>query len=929
MAPGASRGGVRRRARAGNSSTADGPSAPHPRPSVQGMRGHRVVEVVGGVGVCRTPLYSRGTGAFVASTSHADSHATSSAHSVPCVSNAAVCHPYTSSSARPPILRSTAPVSPSSPPAFVLTGYVPPATQPRASLQASDNRAAIGGVGQSSVPRRPSRRRVADTLVASTSGAHSDTACAAQPASSQPAPYALSAARPPPFRLAPPLRPGNPPAFVLTGYAAPGMQAAVSLQGAANRPVVGGVTRPPVRGRSSRKRPVGTLVASTSSGNSYGAGGEPVAGRALEPRARAERTRKRKPDALAASASSSHAYASTSAQPAPLQSPCSATADSPAPFVLTGYVAPKRRRGRPRSGSASSSHAYASTSAQPAPLHSPFSATAGSPAPFVLAGYIAPKRRRGRPRGDSNTIMAHEPRISSIQVAKASVPIQVRVIRKWKPFANGTKWSYLLVDKYGDAVQAMIEQIEDMRAPNRIKLMACYTVDHYNCIPPPGLYKVALHHAAIRIDSTTPFVPLHDDGGIPTAYYNFTSYETMVLRANLNKVLTDLIGMVYSIEFGDPERKTPRIKLNMEEPSGQKLQVALWPEIAEALDVDMLLDSNYKLIIAFTSVRVTKYFDILQFESTSATRIEVEPELEITRSLRVAYHERNPVEDLTDVVAQKIQVEAAPAEKNRVSIAQILEYDLQAHRGMAYTCAAEITTFTEGKSWRYGTCPICNATMDPQEGAYVCTKHREQEPNYKYCVKCDISDGSGTVSVTIFDQPMAQLLGVSCNDMVRVHGNPHPLTMPEAIAALKNQTKVYQLNNVTKDAGGNLRFAVNRIYRPEVGEKRVLGQSPSSSKATGKKPMLLHTETPPQVVVATKQPMVLHTPDIMPKKPTAVTEDTPPGTGMSAASSTVTPGQVEDQATTRPRAMKKLFADKDAAGHSDSGDVEAAGETQE
>ncbi|KAK9055983.1 hypothetical protein SSX86_027070 [Deinandra increscens subsp. villosa] len=486
----------------------------------------------------------------------------------------------------------------------------------------------------------------------------------------------------------------------------------------------------------------------------------------------------------------------------------------------------------------------------------------------------------------ASSTMTDEHRISSIKPAKAPVPIQ------------------------GDAIQAIIEQIEDARAPDKIKLMSCYRVEQYNCIPAPGIYKVALHSAAIRIDATTPFVLITDDGGIPSAYYNFVSFETMMLRANLNKVLTDFMGMVCSIEFGEPERKTPRLKLNMEESSGKPIQVALWPEIAEMLDVDMLLDSNYKLIIAFSSVRVTRYYGGTQLESTSATRIEVEPELDAARALRVMYHSRNPVEDITDVNSQKIQIAAGPSEKNRVPISYLLERQLHEHKGIAYTCGAAITAFTPGQSWRYGTCPICNVTMDPQENSYVCTKHREQEPNYKYCVKCDISDGSGTVSVTIFDQPMAQLLGVSCNDIVRLQGNISRVTIPEPIEALKNEQKIYQLNNVSRDSNGNLRFAVNRIHKAEVGTKRTLEQSSSSSQAAGKKALVVHTDPAPQPTVETIKDKALDTPEKTPGKIAAEAKKTPAEKTEHPVSATAGTSKTALDASARSGPMKQLFKDK-------------------
>ncbi|KAK9064972.1 hypothetical protein SSX86_016355 [Deinandra increscens subsp. villosa] len=502
--------------------------------------------------------------------------------------------------------------------------------------------------------------------------------------------------------------------------------------------------------------------------------------------------------------------------------------------------------------------------------------------------------------------MAGEHRVSSILSARPPIPIEVRAIRKWKPFANGTRLSYLLIDKHGDAIQALIEETEDEVLAGQVQLMGCYRLEVYNCIPCPGMYRVALHTAAIRIDSATPFVPVHDDESIPTTYYNSVLYPALAERANTNRVLT-AFPVLWPLAY---------VKTNMclcVINSGARVQLALWLEIAAMVDVNRLLDSTFKLIVAAASVRVTTFYGRLQLESTAATRIEIEPELEVARTLRVMYHNRNPVEDPTDILSQKIQVEAGPAEQNRKTLAELLERSMAEHRGMAYTCDATIAAFTPGKTWRYGVCPICAVSMDPQDGIYVCTRHREQEPNYKYCIKADLSDGSGTVSVTIFDQPMSDLLNVSCNDMVRVKGNLDPYAIPAEIQALKDQQKVFQLNNANRHFSGNLKFTVNRIFRSQGGAKRQLETSSADA------------QTPPQkktvsvqagASTSTESPgtntgcVSLRTPKSGTSAAPAAAKTTPPAAEQSAPTYAHAAGKAPMHQGPHPQARKQLFKDE-------------------
>ncbi|KAI3813707.1 hypothetical protein L1987_18438 [Smallanthus sonchifolius] len=72
-------------------------------------------------------------------------------------------------------------------------------------------------------------------------------------------------------------------------------------------------------------------------------------------------------------------------------------------------------------------------------------------------------------------------RISSIQPKLDPVPINVLVMRSWEPYWRKNEFCYLLVDAYGDAIQATAHHKDKDHFHSKIKLMSCYRIDNYIC----------------------------------------------------------------------------------------------------------------------------------------------------------------------------------------------------------------------------------------------------------------------------------------------------------------------------------------------------------------------------------------------------------------------------------------------------------------
>ncbi|KAD4384908.1 hypothetical protein E3N88_25076 [Mikania micrantha] len=136
----------------------------------------------------------------------------------------------------------------------------------------------------------------------------------------------------------------------------------------------------------------------------------------------------------------------------------------------------------------------------------------------------------------------HQKQISDIQPGDTSTPLNVRVIRKWRPHSKNNEMCYLFVDIHGDAIEAIIDSNEENYFDNIITVHSCYTITKYLCIPSRTYMAVVPHTTSLKIGKRATFEELlHSD--IPTYYFNFTSYNALKSHMNIHKLLTGTLQL--------------------------------------------------------------------------------------------------------------------------------------------------------------------------------------------------------------------------------------------------------------------------------------------------------------------------------------------------------------------------------------------------
>ncbi|KAD3338148.1 hypothetical protein E3N88_33669 [Mikania micrantha] len=352
-------------------------------------------------------------------------------------------------------------------------------------------------------------------------------------------------------------------------------------------------------------------------------------------------------------------------------------------------------------------------------------------------------------------------RLSEIKKQQRPIPLQIRVIKRWILTGTRQEICYLFVDKHqGDGIEVTADIDQKDYFESIIEVQSCYTVSKYVVIGNRSFMPVLKHEASLKIGKKAIFEPLLADD-IPDHFFQFASYDELDNRMTLPKQLTDFIGIVEkNYQWTTNTGKTLR-KINLKDI--RLVQITLWPDKRHLVGDNVVRGD----ILAVTSTMVTEYDALKQLESTYSTEIFVNPTF-----TDVQEHVCRLKEIISDIIE--------PAAENIITLHDLLD-NIPTAGKPKFTCIARIKEIQAYRSWFYVQCSICNTKMYLEIGDtsyYVCKDHEDMTPKFMYCMNAIIVDEIATTNAVFFNDVMTDLLGVTCDDMVNLHGHDDPKIPP-------------------------------------------------------------------------------------------------------------------------------------------------------
>nr|GEV24287.1 DNA helicase [Tanacetum cinerariifolium] len=281
-------------------------------------------------------------------------------------------------------------------------------------------------------------------------------------------------------------------------------------------------------------------------------------------------------------------------------------------------------------------------------------------------------------------------------------------------------------------------------------------------------------------------------------YFNFVAYNEVEQRAaNTGVPLTDYIGCVYRIS--DPLRsgdatRTKRVRrvINIQNLDGIILPFLIWGDTTETFDMDEYNKMEKPVIIAVASAWETKKYGGLQLSSTSTAHYYLNPNIPEAKDILNTYADFITPTPALEIQRQPYSNPLLEQTRNHYTIETLLSVNPQHYKQIRFTTEATVLQITAPNGWCYRRCNACNVKVSDDYALSLCHNHGPQPiPNYGYCFKAIINDGTATATVTCFS-PEAHTFVADCNKIVNTTEDKDTSHLPTVLTQTEGHTYIFQ-----------------------------------------------------------------------------------------------------------------------------------------
>ncbi|KAK1415780.1 hypothetical protein QVD17_31567 [Tagetes erecta] len=433
-------------------------------------------------------------------------------------------------------------------------------------------------------------------------------------------------------------------------------------------------------------------------------------------------------------------------------------------------------------------------------------------------------------------------------------PLKIRVLRRWNPPFRNTQTCFIFIDKEGTPVQANVKTTEQRMVEGRIRLGSCYIMTRYGCGDVDDYSNILHHSTHLVIGSTTQFTPIADAEEIPRYYFDFASRDRMEFVCDRGNETIDYIVILDDVKEKITIGKKPYLFMTARDCSNKLLNLILWDEIANSLeryDRPAIQSAAKPRIVAFTAMKVKMFSQGPRLQSTTATYVYLNPTSVHTHTLQDLYASGVPAEK--SLILQMNTPNNAS--QIMVSIQDILSKTSAELTNKNFVVTGELCHITN-KGWCYIACPLCGKSLTRVLKRWFCPKDDIiDEPLYSYRLTGVISDGTGSVDVTLFNDAVVQLIELPCDNIIQSNPTIDMHKLPSVIQDSVGTEARFHLQAYRNERNGSTRCTVNRVELLNIRPNAVIQQQRPSAPVT---PQQQLTVPPHQTSSSAKRQLTLH-----------------------------------------------------------------------
>lgn len=302
----------------------------------------------------------------------------------------------------------------------------------------------------------------------------------------------------------------------------------------------------------------------------------------------------------------------------------------------------------------------------------------------------------------------------------------------------------------------------------------------------------------LTFEKDTQVEKAEDNEGVPQVSYNFTTIEAL---QNVDKdTTTDILGVLQDVgevsEITSKNSGKPFSKrdLTLVDDTGYNIRLTVWGKTAETFDVPV------ESVIAFKGVRVSDFGGRSLSLSSSGT-MNPNPDIDEAFKLKGWYDGAGRNTNFATHANTMSLVGAAGGKaQDTKSIAQIRDEGIGMGQETDYFSVKATIVYIKQDSFAY---PACRTT-DPQPcnkkvteegpGEWRCEKCSRvwDAPKYRYIMSVNVSDHTGQIWLSCFDEVGERVMGMPANDLMRMKEEGDDKRVTEAFGDANCQTFVFK-----------------------------------------------------------------------------------------------------------------------------------------
>ncbi|KAJ9555976.1 hypothetical protein OSB04_010590, partial [Centaurea solstitialis] len=412
--------------------------------------------------------------------------------------------------------------------------------------------------------------------------------------------------------------------------------------------------------------------------------------------------------------------------------------------------------------------------------------------------------------------------------------IKVRVCRLWESLnskKNGDLISLdmVFIDEMGTLMATTIRKNLVSKFKHLLKEGLVYSVKNFKVVRNSGDYRVVNSEFKIiftllttvkRVEENEPSIPLHG--------FEYGKEKTVNTRVNDDTILTDIIGCI--TEIGDMETVgggyTKR-DLEIVTDYSVTCKVTLWGELGEKfMDKHPIENAKPPIIIIVTSTRIKRFRGVINFSTSSASKIYLNLQDNYVSSLESVFAHVCPRLKLMDTMCVAPKTVEEKMFDNRMSIEQLLRADWKDEsKGYSITIMGVIDKFETHCGWFYLACKGCCRRVTPLDGFYKCGPCGiESDVTLTlYKLHFVVKDDTGVTTCVILHKLAERMVDSSALKLLN-KSDPNSNEFPREILELCGKKYIFKIvltdYNIKR---GSDQFSVHNVFEPtEDLEKRFL-----------------------------------------------------------------------------------------------------------